>query len=295
MPAAARLRPPPGDRRRRPRAVHRLAPGRGGGGGAGGRQGRGRRRCVGDRLRGDPQQLLPAGDAGADGRLRRDLGVRSRGPALPRHRLRRARSARPRSPTWPRSSSASSGSATPRSCTSGERRGARPHAGPVRRLARRGPERLPARATRRLRLQPRVDAGPGATRRARRAPRSSRGSRSTGFELDGSGAVTAGRDDRRADRGRAGRGRRRARGSPRSGRCSGCRTGSTSAGPTAASTATVPMWTYWYLQEGEVELAAVDADDRRRPRVARPARRLRPPLCRRRRGSWSPTSRGAST
>ena len=39
---------------------------------------RGRGRRLGDRLRGDPQQLLPAGDVGADGGLRGDLGVRSR-------------------------------------------------------------------------------------------------------------------------------------------------------------------------------------------------------------------------
>ena len=38
----------------------------------------------GHRLRRRAQQLLPAGDAGADGRVRRDLGVRPRGVPLPR-------------------------------------------------------------------------------------------------------------------------------------------------------------------------------------------------------------------
>ena len=90
---AAGVRSPPRDRRRRPRALDRLASGRGRRGGAGRRQGRRRRRRLRDRLRGDPQQLLPAGDAGADGGLRRDLGVRSGDAPLPRQRLRRARAA----------------------------------------------------------------------------------------------------------------------------------------------------------------------------------------------------------
>ena len=56
-----------------------------------------------------------------------------------------------------------------------------------------------------------------------------------------------------------------------------------------------PMWTYWYLQEGEVELPPATLRHRRRPRVARPARRLRPTARRRRAAPWSATVPGAST
>ena len=51
------------------------------------RQDRDRRRRVGHRLRRHPQQLLPAGDARADGRMRRRLGERRQGVQLPRRRL----------------------------------------------------------------------------------------------------------------------------------------------------------------------------------------------------------------
>ena len=76
------------------------------------RQDRRRRRRVRDRLRRRAQQLLPAGDGRADGRLRGDLGVRSGGVPLPRLGLHRARARRRRSPTSSRSTSATSGSAT---------------------------------------------------------------------------------------------------------------------------------------------------------------------------------------
>ena len=57
----------------------------------------------------------------------------------------------------------------------------------------------------------------------------------TGFELDGSGAVTRGADERGRDRRRAGRDRGRPVDRRRCGRCSACRTGSTSTSPTAPS------------------------------------------------------------
>ena len=52
------------------------------------------------------------------------------------------------------------------------------HARALPRLARRGADRLPARAPRRLRVQPRVDARPGRQGARGRARRSSRASRS---------------------------------------------------------------------------------------------------------------------
>ena len=57
----------------------------------------------------------------------------------------------------------------------------------------------------------------------------------TGFERDGSGAVTSGPDERRPDRVSSRSWSRSAPGSRRSGRCSTCRRRSTSTGPTAAS------------------------------------------------------------
>ncbi len=67
----------------------------------------------------------------------------------------------------------------------GEAAVARAHARALRRLARRGIDRVPARAPRRLRLQPRVDArpggqGPGGRRRDRRGRRGHRLRATTG-------------------------------------------------------------------------------------------------------------------
>ena len=92
------------------------------------------------------------------------------------------------------------------------------------------------------------------TRRGRRARRSRSGVEVTGFDLDGSGAVTRSPDERRA-RSRSSRwSSPSARGSPRCGRCSASPIASTFASPTARSSQDQPMWTYWYLQEGEVDV-----------------------------------------
>ena len=148
------------------------------------------RRRVGDRLRGRPQQLLPAGDVRADGGLRRGVGVGSGGAPLPRQRLHRARSAgageRPG-----RGLRAPAADRLPVRAVRGRRGGRRAHARAVPRLARARPDRLPARARRRVRLQPGVDARPRREGASRPAPRSPPASRSPGSSSDNSGAVTA--------------------------------------------------------------------------------------------------------
>ena len=209
----------------------------------------GRRRRVRDRLRRRAQQLLPARDERADGRVRGDLGVRPGGVPLPRLGLHRARpggaGARPRR-------GARAPPADRLRLGADHRRGGgrRAHARAVSRLARRGPDRLPARAPRRLRVQPRVDARPG-----RQGARGGRGDR-RGRRGDRLRARRLGRRDRRAHergrrRGRAGRDRRRAVGAAAVVDARACPTGSTSTSPTARSPRDQPMWTYWYLQEGE--------------------------------------------
>ena len=87
------LRQAPRRRRGRPRPVDGVAPREGRRGGPRRRQDGRRRGRVRHRLRRRAQQLLPAGDVRADGRVRRDLGVRPRDAALPRLGLRRARPA----------------------------------------------------------------------------------------------------------------------------------------------------------------------------------------------------------
>ena len=57
----------------------------------------------------------------------------------------------------------------------------------------------------------------------------------------------------------------------------------------------VPMWTYWYLQEGEVALAPSTLRHRRRRARARSSTSTPTPACTTTRAAWSPTSRGAST
>ena len=250
-----RVRPParihsrPDHRRGRPRPLDRLArrpqrrqPARR-------RQDRRRRRRLGDRLRDRAQQLLPAGDAGADGRLRRGLGVRARAAALPPLRLHRARARRAgrrshrglRAPAADRLSVAA---------VRRHRRGDRAHEVALPRLARPGPQRLPARVRRRLRLQPGVDARPRA----------------------------AGDRGRRPDRARASRSPASSSTTPaRSRSCTPTRATShaeqvvVAVGPWVASLWSMlglpdrldvrqpdgelvndqAMWTYWYLQEGE--------------------------------------------
>ena len=248
------------------------------------RQDRRRRGRLGDRLRGDPQQLLPAGDAGADGGVRRDLGVRSRDAPLPRLRLRRARRRRPggrpgrglRAPAADRLPVGAAHLARPR--WRDHMRGLYP------RLARRGAERLPARA--RAAASPSTASRcsawrPRPARRARGSPRASRSPASP---------RRLGRRDARCETTRRARSRSSrsswpsGRGSPRLwemlglpepdrrspagrlGRARACR-----CGPTGT------------CRRARSALAPVDARHRRRRRVAGAARRLPSPAARRRR------------
>ena len=90
------------------------------------------------------------------------------------------------------------------------RSGHRPHARAVPGLARARDHRLPARARRRLRVQPRVDVRAGRQGARGRRRRSSTGVEVTGFESRRLGRGDRGADERRRDRGRAGGGGRRA-------------------------------------------------------------------------------------
>ena len=105
---------------------------------------------------------------------------------------------------------------------------------PVRGLARRRADRLPPRARRRLRLQPRVDAGPCRQGPRRRGDdrRGRRGHRLLPGRL---GCRRAGRDHRGGRPASTRSSSPSGRGSPRSGRCSGSPTASTCAGPTGPS------------------------------------------------------------
>ena len=134
----------------------------------------------------------------------------------------------------------------------GARRGRRrrAHALALCRLARARARGVPARARGRVRLQPRVDARPRrpGARGGRRDPRGRRGH---GVRPRRRGRGDRRRDQRRAHRGRAaGRGRRRARGSRRCGRMLDLPARAQVDGADERE-----MWTYWYLQEGEVAVA----------------------------------------
>ena len=136
----------------------------------------------------------------------------------------------------------------------GEARRRRAHARALPRLARAGAHRLPARAPRRLRVQPGVDARAGRQGARGGRARSPRASRSRASSATAAGAVTARADERRRRRRRAGRDRRRPVDRRAVGAARPARRGSTSTSPTAASRRDQPMWTYWYLQEGEVDV-----------------------------------------
>ena len=239
-PASTASRPPGTSPRRRGRARRR--------------QDRRRRRRLGHRLRRRAQQLLPARDAGADGRLRRDLGVRPRGAALPRLGLHRARPAGAGAATSSRCSSASSASATRPSCIVGERDGRR------RTCARCTPtgarpgltvclhEHAGGFAFNResmLGLADKARAAGAADRRGRRGHR---------LRARRLGRGDARAHERRATSPSSRSWSRSARGSPRCGRCSACRDRLDVRQPDGAVARDLPMWTYWYLQEGEVEV-----------------------------------------
>ena len=168
-----------------------------------------------------------------------------------------------------------------------------PHAGPVRRLARGGSDGLPPRASRRLRLQPRVDARSGRQGSSGRRIHS-RGGRGHWLLDRRLGSRGPRRDECRRDPGRPGRRRRRpldrlalgdarpARPHRRSpaGRLGGARF--------ADVDVLVPAG-------GRGGAPALDARDRRPARVAGAARRLTPPPDRRRREAGHRSSPGAST
>ena len=182
-------------RRRHPRPLHRLPPGEGAlrarsrlrGGRRRPREVAAGRRSLRNRLRGRPQQLLPAGDERAHAGLRRGLGVRPGRLRVQRGRLHRARPAG--AGAGPRGDVRAPGAdRVPLDLHHRRGRGRPPHEGALPRLARAGRHRLPARVPGRLRVQP------GLRRRARReGPRPGR--------RDPHG--------RRGDRARAGAGRRR--------------------------------------------------------------------------------------
>ena len=80
------------------------------------------------------------------------------------------------------------------------------------------------------------------------------GVRVTGFTMDGAGAVTIVHTDQgdiSVEQVIVGRG---AVGEDRSGRCSGSRTRSTCGRRTGSVHEDQEMWTYWYLQEGEIDV-----------------------------------------
>ena len=183
------LHPDAGHRCRRPRPVDRLAPGPPAQEVLVVDKTDVARRRLGHRLRHRAQQLLPAGDAGADGGMRRGVGVRSRGAALPRQRLHRARPAgsggRPgpgvRAPPAHR---------LPLRAARRRGRGRRAHALAVLGLARAGPHRLPARAARAVTRSTRNRCSVWRTKPAPPALGSPTGVEVTGFDFDESGAVT---------------------------------------------------------------------------------------------------------
>ncbi len=110
-----------------------------------------------------------------------------------------------------------------------------------------GSERVPARTLGRLCLQQGLDARPGRQGPGgRRADRGGRRGDWLRARRLGGGHPRA--HERRADRRGAGGGGRRSVGGRTSGRCSGCR--AASRWPASER----EMWTYWYLQEGEIDV-----------------------------------------
>ena len=280
---------------RRARPLHRMAPRPAGRAGDRRRQDRRRRRRVRHRLRRRAQQLLPAGDERADGRLRRGLGVRSAG-AYHYHGVGYIA-------LGPQSRRATSASVFERQQRIGYRRAA---SSALRRSTQHMKSALPATgarrasrsactSTRRLRLQQRVDV------RARR--QGARGGRPDllGRRGDGLRARRRPAPSRVVDtepgrhRRRAGRDRRRPLGRDASGGCSACRTGSTSARPTATVVHDLADVDVLVPAGGRDRRRPGSVRHRRRRDAAGDPRRHRRAAAHRRRAARSPTSSGAST
>ena len=157
-----------------------------------------------------------------------------------------------------------------------------------------GPDRLPARAARRLRVQPRVDARAG--RQGARGGRGDRrGRRGHGLRARRRRRGHARAHARGRHRRRAGRRRRRARGSPACGRCWGCRPASTCTQPDGergAPTGRCGRTGTCRRARSPSTRARSRAPTGRPPRccTSTPTRR-----CTTTTAAWSRTSRGATT
>ena len=196
-----------------------------------------RRRRLGHRVRRRAQQLLPAGDERAHAGLCRGVGVRSRRVPLQRRRLHRARragaGAGPR-----RDVRAPAADRLPLRADRGRGGGRRAHEGSLPGLARAGRDHLPPRAPGRIRVQPRVGRrAPGQVPRGGRLR--PRGHRGHGFRVPATTAPSPPSRRTRAPSRSASRSwSRRGRGPRSCGRCSACRTRSTSRRRPATSSAT---------------------------------------------------------
>ena len=196
------------------------------------------RRGIRHRLRRRPQQLLPAGDERAHAGLRRGLGVGSRGVPLQLGRLHRTGRAGPGVGSH-RDVRAPGAHRLPLRAHHRRGRGRRAYEGALPGLARARGDDLPSRASGRVRVQRRVRARATGQvpRRGRLGARGSRGHR---VRLARRRLGLRGRDTRGRHRGRrAGRDRAGTVGRPLLGRCSACRTRSTSRLRRATSFATV--------------------------------------------------------
>ena len=207
-------------------------------------------------MRRRPQQLLPAGDARADGALRVGVGERSRGVQLPPGRLH-ADQPRGDARAGRHDLRAAEGDRLRVGVRRGRSRIAQVHAGHPPRLAGEEHHVGAAREARRLREQHGVAARPreegdGARRRDRRRRRGD--GLPFGQRRDGD---PRGRD-RRPARSRATRSSSPwVRGSTRCGTCCRCRRRSRSRDATASVHDGVRMWHYMALQEGTL---GVDPD-----------------------------------
>ena len=184
------------------------------------RQDRSRCRRIGHRLRRRPQQLLPARDVRADAGVRRGVGVGSRGLRVQPGRLHRPRPGAPG--VGPHAGlRAAPADRLPVRAHPRRGRGRRPHEGALPRLARKERDGLPARAAGRVRVQPRLGAGPRrqVRVRGRHDPVGRRGHRLRVAERPGR---HRGRDRARGRSRSSTSSSPRARGRSTSGACSTC-------------------------------------------------------------------------